>query len=233
MDNIRLDNYSFNNSFRMYRVDEIGSTNDFFKENYKYFSDMDCLVAKRQTKGRGRYNRVWESKDDVIMSILFKKLHKNQIIAPLAVVLALKSFGINAGIKWPNDVYVDSKKIAGILIEDEYSNDYECSIVGIGLNMESHVEYDGAGVLEYANVSNDKMIDAILNNYEKLLNESWNTIIHQYQELSVILNRKIKYHNKIYITKSITDEGYLLASNDNESITIKSDEIDIKGALLD
>ena len=99
--------------------------------------------------------------------------------------------------------------------------------------MESHVEYDGAGVLEYANVSNDKMIDAILNNYEKLLNESWNTIIHQYQELSVILNRKIKYHNKIYITKSITDEGYLLASNDNESITIKSDEIDIKGALLD
>lgn len=233
MDNIRLDNYSFNNNFRMYRVDEIGSTNDFFKENYQYFSDMDCLVAKRQTKGRGRYNRVWESKDDVIMSILFKKSHKNQIIAPLAIILALKNFGINAGIKWPNDVYIDSKKLAGILIEDEYSSKYECSIVGIGLNMNPHIDFDGAGVLEYAKVSNDKMIDAILNNYEKLLNESWDTIIQQYQEYSIILNRRIKYHDKIYTTKAITDEGYLFATNLNESITIKSDEIDIKGALLD
>ena len=77
MDNIRLDNYSFNNNYTMYRVDSIESTNDFFKANYHLFKDKDCLVAKRQTKGRGRYNRVWSSSLDIIVSILFKEKHNN------------------------------------------------------------------------------------------------------------------------------------------------------------
>ncbi len=89
MDNIRLDNYSFNNNYTMYRVDSIESTNDFFKANYHLFKDKDCLVAKRQTKGRGRYNRVWSSSLDIIVSILFKEKHNNTIIAPMAVCLAL------------------------------------------------------------------------------------------------------------------------------------------------
>ena len=46
----------------------------------------------------------------------------------------------------PNDVYIDSKKLAGILIEDEYSSKYECSIVGIGLNMNPHIDFDVVNV---------------------------------------------------------------------------------------
>lgn len=117
------------------------------------FKDKDCLVAKRQTKGRGRYNRVWSSSLDIIVSILFKEKHNNTIIAPMAVCLALRDIGIDAGIKWPNDVYVDSKKICGILIEDEYRTDFEASIVGIGLNMLPKPELDVPGVLDYVKLA--------------------------------------------------------------------------------
>lgn len=232
MDNIRLDNYSFNNNYTMYRVDSIESTNDFFKANYALFKDKDCLVAKRQTKGRGRYNRVWTSSDDIIFSILFKKKHNNTIIAPMAVCLALRDIGINAGIKWPNDVYVELKKICGILIEDEYKNEFEASIVGIGLNMYPKESLNVPGVLDYVKIGNDQLIDLILKHYDILINTSSKSLIHQYQELSIILNRKFNYKGKIYEAVRITADGYLVGKDNEEEITIKSDEIDIKSALV-
>lgn len=232
MDNIRLDNYSFNNNYTMYRVDSIESTNDFFKANYALFKDKDCLVAKKQTKGRGRYNRVWTSSDDVLFSILFKKKHNNTIIAPMAVCLALRDIGINAGIKWPNDVYVDFKKICGILIEDEYKLDFEASIVGIGLNMYSKESLDVPGVLDYATIGNDQLIDLILNHYDILINTNPLALIHQYQELSIILNHKFNYKGKVYEAVRITGDGYLVGRCNDEEIIIKSDEIDIKSALV-
>ena len=232
MDNIRLDNYSFNNNYTMYRVDSIESTNDFFKANYPLFKDKDCLVAKRQTKGRGRYNRVWSSSLDIIVSILFKEKHNNTIIAPMAVCLALRDIGIDAGIKWPNDVYVDSKKICGILIEDEYRTDFEASIVGIGLNMLPKPELDVPGVLDYVKIGNDQLIDLILKHYDMLIDTNPKALIHQYQELSIILNHSFVYQGTIYKAKRITSDGYLVGSNNNEEIIIKSDEIDIKSALI-
>lgn len=231
MDNIRLDNYSFNNNYTMYRVDSIESTNDFFKENYPLFKDKDCLVARRQTKGRGRYDRVWSSDDDIIMSILFKEHHNNTIIAPMAVCLALKEVGINAGIKWPNDVYVDSKKICGILIEDEYKSNFEASIVGIGLNMTSKKEYDAPGVLDYVSVGKDCLIDIILKKYDILLKQEPKSLMKRYQELSIIINKYFKYKGEMYLAVSITSDGYLVGENSSGQIIIKSDEIDIKRAL--
>ena len=80
------------NKFHLYYVESIGSTNTFLKENYYDFSDKSILWAKVQTKGRGRYNRIWESDLDYTFSIIFKNKHHNEIIAPLAIVKALKRY---------------------------------------------------------------------------------------------------------------------------------------------
>ena len=56
------------NGFHIYVVDEILSTNTYFKEKQLEYSDRSILIAKKQTQGRGRYQRVWESNDDVIFS---------------------------------------------------------------------------------------------------------------------------------------------------------------------
>ncbi|MBQ9899915.1 MAG: biotin--[Acholeplasmatales bacterium] len=132
--------------YHLYHVESIGSTNTFLKENYQKYPDKTILWASIQTNGRGRYDRRWQSSDDYIFSILLKDNYNNEIIAPLAVLRALKSFDIDTKIKWPNDIYYNNKKLCGILIESIYSSKFIASIIGIGINKKDKLDVDGIGI---------------------------------------------------------------------------------------
>jgi len=100
------------------------------------------VIADRQTSGRGRLGRVWLSpKGSIAMSIILKPLVSNLpqlvMIASLAVVRAIgKVAGLEAQIKWPNDVMIRGKKVCGILIESEVKGDrVNAAIIGIGINV--------------------------------------------------------------------------------------------------
>jgi BirA family biotin operon repressor/biotin-[acetyl-CoA-carboxylase] ligase len=101
------------------------------------------LLALRQTAGRGRRGAAWFSPpgESLAFSIL---VHPDEpkalwprlaLAAGLAVAEAVDSFGPPAGIKWPNDVWIAGRKVAGILVEA--GRDF--AIVGIGLNVNSEV----------------------------------------------------------------------------------------------
>ena len=107
-------------------------------------SEETVILADYQQKGRGRGNNSWYSgnKLNILMSILLfpgipvRNFFFLTEIVSLAIIDLLEEFGIRAEIKWPNDIYVNGKKIAGILIENVLSRDIiETSIVGIGLNV--------------------------------------------------------------------------------------------------
>lgn len=104
--------------------------------------DEFVVVAKKQSKGRGRHGRQWVSDEGgLYLSVVWKNIDKNFmnhlfIIVAMAVVETLRSFGISAKIKLPNDVYVKGKKIAGILIE----NSGMCVIIGIGINVNNKID---------------------------------------------------------------------------------------------
>ena len=92
----------------------------------------DIVVANEQTAGRGRFGRTWISPSGGLYATVI--LPSDPLIslkAGLAIVRVLRSVGINAGLKWPNDVLVEGRKIAGVLIE----TDGDHSLVGIGLNL--------------------------------------------------------------------------------------------------
>ena len=99
----------------LYQVDEIPSTNTYLKNEYNKYDDSSILWALKQTEGRGRYTRKWESADDLTFSIIFKEKYNSAIITPLAIIYALNDYKINAKIKWPNDIYLYGGKLAGIL----------------------------------------------------------------------------------------------------------------------
>lgn len=220
--------------FNIYRINSIPSTNTYFKENYNKYSDMSVLIANEQTNGRGRFLRQWESKNDICFSILFKEKHPNAIIAPLSIVLALNDLGISSGIKWPNDIYLDDKKLSGILIEEIYESTFVASVVGIGINIDDKPHYNGIGLAKYITTSKHKIIEIILHHYKRLINISMTDLIKLYKENSIILNKKIIYKEKIYLAIDITENGYLvLNDNYNNIITISSDEINIKSAIID
>ena len=220
--------------FNIYRINSIPSTNTYFKENYNRYSDMSVLIANEQTNGRGRFTRQWESNNDICFSILFKEKHPNAIIAPLAIVSALNDLGISSGIKWPNDIYLDDKKLSGILIEEIYESSFVASVVGIGINIDDKPRYNGIGLAKYITTSKHKIIEIILHHYKRLINISMTDLIKLYKENSIILNKKIIYKEKIYLAIDITENGYLvLKDNHNNIITISSDEINIKSAIID
>ncbi len=130
------------------KLDATDSTNDYLKLLSKD-SDLDnytIVMANEQTKGKGQMGSYWfsEKGKNLTMSILLKELLlKSENIFDLNIAIAvavltfLKNNQIpNISIKWPNDILSDSKKVAGILIENSIKADGSFnSVVGIGLNL--------------------------------------------------------------------------------------------------
>ncbi|MDD2227298.1 MAG: biotin--[acetyl-CoA-carboxylase] ligase [Clostridia bacterium] len=125
-------------------IDEIDSTNNFLKKHYEILPNISTISAGFQTKGRGQFDRMWESdrNKNLLISILFKKylpsLMKDVNLNIVNIVIdTLKEYGVtDATFKYPNDVFVQNKKIAGILIETKYNDKkFEYIIIGIGINI--------------------------------------------------------------------------------------------------
>lgn len=98
------------------------------------------VLSDRQTNGIGRNNRVWQSSSDLnlYMSLVlrpksFKQAMKMNLGAGVAVVRTLRSFGVrSAAVKWPNDVWVDNKKLCGVMVDSDV--DFLVLSVGVNLN---------------------------------------------------------------------------------------------------
>jgi len=126
---------------------KIESTNKYALENIDKIEDKTVIVARVQTKGRGRNARNWVSKkDNLFASLVLKpryKLEKEYTLNALthytAVVLARvfkEKYSIETKIKWPNDIIADGKKIAGILIETVIQGYFlQGVVIGVGVNL--------------------------------------------------------------------------------------------------
>ena len=129
-----------NIKWEIIHLDEVDSTNEYAKRIAENSPEGTVVVAKRQTAGKGRKGRSWASPAGGLwLSIILKpgRIDPRLVfVGALAVVDTLADFGISSGIKWPNDVWADGRKIAGILTEGKGS---EYVILGIGLNVNNPV----------------------------------------------------------------------------------------------
>ncbi len=123
---------------------EIDSTNDYAKR-CKELEDGTVVLAETQTSGKGRKGRQWLSTEGkgIYFSIVLKPkipikdILKFSLVFPLAVKDAVeKNIDQEVCIKWPNDLYLNGNKFAGILMESEIeANEISRIIVGIGINV--------------------------------------------------------------------------------------------------
>ncbi len=127
--------------------DATGSTNDIAMDWIeKGAADFSLVVADQQTAGRGRLQRKWITKPGAALAFSVI-MHLNQdeiphaslvpILAAAAVSSALEQlFTIQPEIKWPNDILINRKKAAGILVESSWKDESHASVViGIGINI--------------------------------------------------------------------------------------------------
>jgi BirA family biotin operon repressor/biotin-[acetyl-CoA-carboxylase] ligase len=137
-------------AYRLVRYDTVGSTNDEAKRLARAGAEEGTLVwALEQTAGRGRLGRVWASpRDNLYVSVIVRPACPAQRAAQLGFVAALAvgdalgaAFDGLEGLsyKWPNDVLVHGRKIAGILLESELGERQlsEFVVIGVGINLAS------------------------------------------------------------------------------------------------
>ncbi len=210
--------------------EELDSTNDYLKNNYKKYSDFTVIRAIKQLKGRGRFDRIWSSLNDLTFSILFKKNLPHHFIAPLAVCLSLNYLGVESSIKWPNDVLVEEQKISGVLVERIFENKDSVDIVGIGINIEQREDYNYLD--KYKKFDIDNLLDTIIKTYTFLSNIDLIDLKRYYLNQSTIVGKNITFNSIKYEVKDINDDGELVIENDTEKRTVNANEINYNTMII-
>ena len=127
-------------------LDEVGSTNDealaWAANDAK---DLSLVIADEQTAGRGRLDRKWFTPPGTAFafSLIFRPtpeerpyLSRTVGLAAVAVANVLRARRLTPQIKWPNDILLLGRKVAGILVESVWSGeDVDCLLIGIGVNV--------------------------------------------------------------------------------------------------
>jgi BirA family biotin operon repressor/biotin-[acetyl-CoA-carboxylase] ligase len=221
----------------------VDSTNTFAKEKLLN-KDYLVVISEQQTAGRGRQGKEWYSPNagNIYMTIKFKD--KNP--APLSLIIGLliseamdsvSGQKINAGLKWPNDLLINKKKICGILIESEMNADEVEFIVGIGINYSLPKKESWWGEIgELADIlPREKLMNSILQNiinYKENGYKNWKDAwekrcMHIGIELKALSNNQKE--TDIGIFNGINEEGKMLLQTERTLKIISSGECSIKG----
>ena len=192
------------------RLDVVDSTNRYARDEARTLwngsggCDIIAITARHQTAGRGQRGNNWHSAtgENLLMSILVcpgKTLKvTEQFLLSQAVALAvhdtMQNYGIDTRLKWPNDIYTGNKKLAGILVELDYSGVFvEQAIIGIGVNVNQcefpAMERTPVSIKmllkeEFAvdNVMHD-LLDKFTRRYTQLRDSKGKTIAQEYERL--------------------------------------------------
>jgi BirA family transcriptional regulator, biotin operon repressor / biotin---[acetyl-CoA-carboxylase] ligase len=134
-------------NFTLLRFDTLESTNTEAINQAKRGADEGlCVIAKRQTAGRGRHGRTWISEKDagLYFSIILRPKIETRFLPLITLMTAVSVadtlkhlYALKPDIKWANDIHIGGKKISGILAEMCETEKGTAVIVGIGINLKS------------------------------------------------------------------------------------------------
>lgn len=235
-----------NKDIPVYCFESIKSTNLTAK---KMIIDGDktgnfLIVANEQTDGRGRSGKSFYSPKNhgVYFSVVFspESTIENSLkitsYSAFCVAKAIQKLtGKNAEIKWVNDIYIDGKKVCGILTEavtNFESGSVGNIITGIGINlspceMPEEIK-DTAGFINFEKPIKNRLIAEIVNGILSF-NANDNSFMNDYKKMSFTIGKKIKFHlNSVEHTGTvidIDDNSGLVIKYDNKEITLRSGEI--------
>ena len=226
------------------KFNEIDSTNNYMKENFSKFENYDIGAAKNQTSGRGRRGNTWSSSEGMaLFSFLLKTENKLDIleytklplIAGISTLVALKKIKDGAyNFKWTNDVFLDNKKLCGILIEKVEEN----FIIGIGINVRNIIPDELQKIAISMNSDHDiddlilKVVEEFSNYYKKFINGNWNEILQEINQYNFLKDKIIKVHIGEQVfqgkAKNIAQDGRLEIEIDGELKLFSVGEIKIE-----
>ncbi len=216
---------------------EVTSTSDLAKEaGLSGLLPFTCYVADVQTEGRGRRGNQWKTLGEKSLAFSFV-VYEGSYVLPHVISLSLvkvlqEYLGITAQIKWPNDILIEGKKCAGILVE-YYKTEKPFYVVGIGLNIfapEKHVQQEleavNGGYLEMVGkvkIKREELLCALLKQLAediKILHAvGFVAFKESYYKYSSTLGKEIvartMHAEKKGIARELTDRGSLILETEH------------------
>ena len=226
------------------KFDEIDSTNNYMKKNITSFENYDIVSAKTQTSGRGRRGNTWLSPEGMaLFSFLLKsekefsiiEATKLPLLAGISTLSALKKIKDgDYSFKWTNDVFLNSKKLCGILIERVKDN----FIVGIGINVANKIPEDikNIAISMESNYDIEKLILKVVEEfsvyYKRFSEGKWSEIIEEINSYNFLKDKKIRVNigDKIFegVAKNIVEDGRIEMEMNGEIKLFSVGEIKIE-----
>ncbi len=235
-------------------VNVVTSTNDYLIQRLAHgIPSGTVCVAEGQTAGRGRMGRQWRSPiaANIYLSLYWRlptKLHDLSglsLIAGLAVLEALKSLVIlppDLGIKWPNDIWYQSAKLAGILTESIGCGNTTDVIIGIGLNVsmpsaeKSNPLWTSLENIFGITLSRNQLIAQILNVLVDLLDcfqqQGFAAFMPLWADYDLLFNKTIQLSHEqltqVGIAKGVNQRGELCVQMGDTMKAIRSGEVSVR-----
>lgn len=237
-------------------LESVGSTNDYLKnKGNNGCANGAVVVAREQTKGKGRLGRVWQTKKDD--GIAFSFLLRPHIapseagaitsLAGLAVCKAIREYtGLDCKIKWPNDIIIGRKKLVGILTEMSAEFDaVEYIVTGIGINVEhtefpEDIAYKATSILLETglHINKNEFLACVLKHIEEeLLSNDMQmtpTALAQYSDMCATIGRSVSFSRGAQsmsgMAVGVENDGELkVMLSDGSICRVNSGEVTVQG----
>ncbi len=233
----------------IYYYETLTSTNDKAYQLAELGAEEgDIIVSEEQTGGKGRLGRKWISPPGVglYFSVILRpalpltRLPALTLVSSYAVVKVLREkYRLNAGIKWPNDIYAQGKKIGGILTEIKAQQDMvDFVILGTGINVNTPASdlpvcatslYECLDRMFIRKEVMSKIVETFEGTYYDYVDNGFDPILQKLKKYSTVLGKKIyieTYHKKIKgKAVDIDGSGALIVKTDDSTQRIFSGDI--------
>lgn len=241
---------------RCFYFDEISSTNAFFLKNVDELNSGDICVAEYQSAGRGRRGRSWVSPYGChLYCSMYWNLSQGMaqaaglsLVVACSLVKALESLNVEGlGVKWPNDIYLNEKKLAGVLIEMNGQADSHCHLViGIGINV-SMSQAQGEKIdqpwsdlsIQNPNLNKTDLMVTLQKQLTEDLAEfeshGMRVFLPRWQEIDIFYGKEVKLlmgENQVLgICRGIDETGAILLDTNNGLEAFVGGEISLRSAV--
>ena len=192
------------------------------------------VTAAEQSAGRGRQGRTWSAPAGraLLCSIVIREPPR---LLPLAAGVAVAELvGADASIKWPNDVLVGGRKVAGILVEGRLQERW--AVVGIGVNVALRAEdfprelRDRAGTLGREPSAIEPALEALLGGLERWITAESGVVLDAVRARDALLGREVRWAGRSGTGAGIDGDGRLVVRTEAGQVELDAGEVHLGGA---
>ena len=190
------------------------------------------VTASSQSSGRGRQGRAWSAPagSSLLMSLVLRDPHPLLPLATgVAVADALAIFGFDAKLKWPNDVHLDGRKVAGILAEGRPAERW--AVIGVGINVAVELNelptelQETAATMGLAPTAVEDVLTSLLAAMELRYSQTDGPILDAFSHRDALVGKQINWSGGVGVASGIDGTGRLVVDCDGVRNLLDSGEV--------